>query len=119
MRLHLISLFKSHREAFVKCFLILLYIVAYWISFKSGVTCIWKKLFNIPCPGCGYTHAVISCLKLDFLTAYQYHPMFWTFPIIVALFLKNGSLFKREILNQITIWGLFIMFGITWIIRIV
>ena len=33
------------------------------------VPCIWKKLFGIPCPGCGLTGAYISLLNFDIANA--------------------------------------------------
>ncbi len=38
--------------------------------------CPFKFILGIPCPGCGMTRALLSCLKLDFVSAFYYHPLF-------------------------------------------
>lgn len=50
--------------------------------FTSGIyKCPFKSLFGIDCPGCGMTRALIAALKLDFKTAFHYHPLFLLFGI--------------------------------------
>ena len=38
--------------------------------------CPIKTIFGINCPSCGMTRAFIAAIKLDFRSAFQYHPLF-------------------------------------------
>lgn len=44
-------------------------------------------LLGLPCPGCGMTRAVVSALCLDFKSAFYFHPLWFTAPIALALYL--------------------------------
>ena len=50
--------------------------------------CPIRLVFNLDCPGCGLTRACVSALKLDFVSAFNYHPLFWLIgpEFIYALF---------------------------------
>ncbi len=60
-----------------------------------SVPCIYVLLFDFPCPGCGMTRAVTAALALDFKSAFEYHPMFWTMPLFYVHFLFDFNLFKN------------------------
>ena len=45
-------------------------------------TCIFQKIFNIYCPGCGGTRSVGYLLSFDFKNAFLFYP-----PIFVGIFL--------------------------------
>lgn len=36
--------------------------------------CLMKKLFGIPCPGCGISHSVMAVFRMDFVTAWFANP---------------------------------------------
>lgn len=38
--------------------------------------CPFKFILGISCPGCGMTRALLSCLKFEFVSAFNYHPLF-------------------------------------------
>lgn len=38
--------------------------------------CPFKLFLHIECPGCGMTRAILAALRLEFRTAFQYHPLF-------------------------------------------
>ncbi len=38
--------------------------------------CPIKTIFGIPCAGCGLTRAMVCAIKLDFVNAFNYHPLF-------------------------------------------
>ena len=45
--------------------------------------------------GCGMTRAAEALLHLDFLTAFQMHPLIYIMPIAVVLFLARKKLPKK------------------------
>ena len=38
--------------------------------------CPYYLLLGIPCPGCGLTRAYLAAFRLDFKSAFAYHPLF-------------------------------------------
>ena len=48
--------------------------------------CPFRFFFGVPCPGCGMTRAFLSLIKLDFSSAFNYHPLIFIMPLI-ALYL--------------------------------
>ena len=58
----------------------------------TGIGCPIRFLFDVQCPGCGMTRAVVSALRFDFASAFAYHPA-WLVPPIAAvlyvIFAKN------------------------------
>lgn len=53
--------------------------------------CPFRLIFKIECPGCGLTAAILSAIKLDFKSAFNYHPLF-LIPVIVVIYL----LFRKK-----------------------
>jgi hypothetical protein len=47
------------------------------------IPCIFNFLFNIHCPGCGFTRSFIELLNLDFEKSLEYNVL--TIPIIVSM----------------------------------
>lgn len=43
--------------------------------FNIGIPCVFYKVTNLYCSGCGITRAIISLLKLDFYQAFRYNPL--------------------------------------------
>lgn len=41
----------------------------------TNLFCIFKSVTGIPCPGCGSTRAIQSCLKGDIATGLWYNPV--------------------------------------------
>ncbi|HHW45836.1 MAG TPA: DUF2752 domain-containing protein [Clostridiales bacterium] len=58
-----------------------LFAVVVIIDYKCPI----KALFGIACPGCGMVRAWLSVLKLDFKSAFYYHPLFFVAPLIPPL----------------------------------
>jgi hypothetical protein len=55
-----------------------------------GVTCPIRFLTGISCAGCGMSRAWFSLLRLDIVSAYHYHPLFWLpVPMVILLLLRN------------------------------
>lgn len=50
-----------------------------------GVGCPIRFLTGVSCPGCGMTRAWLELARLHVGAALAYHPLFWLFPVAVAL----------------------------------
>ena len=87
-----------------KTLVILMFLLAYLISFVTQTGCIWKKCFGVPCPGCGYTRALLAACRLDFGSAFSLNPMFWSFPVLAVYFVMDGNVFKNKMLNRAVIF---------------
>ena len=67
--------------------IVLLGLVLYFVD----IGCIFRLFFGVSCPGCGLTRAYRALLKLDLKSAFHFHPLFWTIPIIIFLYYKKVS----------------------------
>lgn len=65
------------------------------------------------------TRAIISAIKLDFVTAFAFHSMFWSLPILILCFLYDGRLFNNRKLNSAVIAAIASGFLLNWIIELV
>ncbi len=83
-----------------------------------SVSCPFLALTNLPCPTCGMTRAWIAALSLDLPTAFSYHPLFWTVPILYLCFLYDGRLFKAKLGNTVLYILLGTAFAACWIMTL-
>lgn len=51
-----------------------------------GIGCPIKWTTGISCAGCGMTRAYLSLLHLDIKHAFIYHPLFWSVPLVLLIF---------------------------------
>ena len=89
-------------------------ILLFYIAIESiGITCPIKFLTGISCAGCGMSRAFLAALKVDFVSAFHFHPLFWLVIPTVLLFVFRNKvrLFK---ICFILIVAIFI---ITYLIR--
>ena len=63
--------------------LIILLVFGILVVFIFDIDCIFKKIFHIPCPGCGLTRAFKALLKGNILLAFNYNIL--TIPICIFL----------------------------------
>lgn len=89
-------------------------LVVLWAVFFG---CVVYQLLGIPCPGCGLTRAWLSLLRGDFSGAFRAHPLFWTLPFLVLLFLFAGRMSKKAVLILAVLAG--VLFGGVYIARMV
>ena len=64
------------------------------------VTCLWKNIFGIPCPGCGMTRAFLFLGHGRLYEGFRMNPgSFLAFSIIIALFVNKISqiMFGKEV----------------------
>ena len=53
------------------------------------IICMFKRIFSLPCPGCGLTRSVSSILHGDLLKSWGYHPLGFFFVGILVLLVFN------------------------------
>ena len=89
-----------------------------FIMWMLNIPCPIKHVTGISCAGCGMSRAILSALKLDFSSAFAYHPL-WVvvIPAVIALVLLGANGKKRA--SNVLLVSLCALFFITWIIRIV
>ncbi len=75
--------------------LILTIVLLYGLLYVIGIGCPIRFITGISCPGCGMTRAWLSALHLDFKSAFYYHPLFFTVPIIILVILCKNHVNKR------------------------
>lgn len=92
-----------------------LYITALLVFWAFGIPCLYKHFLGVECIGCGMSRAFFSVLRLDFVAAFNYHPMFWSVPIAYLYFLFDGKLFGKKFLDYGILVLIAIGFLINWI----
>ena len=63
----------------------------------NNVPCIFKLIFNIPCPGCGLSRAFKEIIKLNFAKAIYYNIL--SIPLLI-FFIYWGILFIIDIIKK-------------------
>lgn len=69
--------------------------------------CIFERLFQITCPGCGATRAFVQILSLNFAEAVELNPFFcfFIFPCALIVFIQGINcaltelLFKKKMIS--------------------
>lgn len=92
--------------------IILLYL---FLELVLHITCPIKFLTGISCAGCGMSRAWLSVFRGDIHKAFYYHPLFWTLPLILIVYLLRHRIPAKvlHILEVIII----VMFLGTWLYR--
>ena len=77
------------------------------------IPCIFHKLTNLYCPGCGITRMFLRILKLDFYGAFRYNPFaFIIVPILIII-----SFMKNKKVRNVVYYSLIILSIIFMILR--
>ena len=81
---------------------------------KFYFPCLFQKLTNFYCPGCGITRMILSILKFDFYQAFRYNPLVFLlfitfFPL--KLLLRNVSKKSKEYASYLLLFVV-IFYGI-------
>ena len=82
-----------------------------------GGWCMFRRVTGLPCLTCGMSRAWLCALRLDFAGAFFWHPLFWTLPLLVLLFLFCNRLPKKAVVAAAAI--LAVLFAGTYIVRMV
>ena len=83
-----------------------------------NIPCIFLHITGIECLGCGMTRALSEALQFDFASAFEYHKMFWSLPILGIYILFDGKPFKNRILNYMVIVLIGVGFVINWVLNL-
>ena len=78
------TIFKKYKDLFVSAAAVL---GLYFVFFLLGVNCPIKYVTGVSCAGCGMTRAWLCVLRLDFVGAMSFHPLFWTVPLVMIIFI--------------------------------
>ena len=88
-----------------------------------GIPCIFYKITNLYCPGCGVTRMLVSLLQFDLYQAFRYNCLlFLSIPFVLVLFVdfilkwlkgkKNYIYFKISTKTWLFLLIVTILFGI-------
>lgn len=92
-------------------------VIVIFINRILGLSCPFKLMTGLSCPGCGLTRAYIVFLHGNLKKAIYYHPLFWTVPFLCLPFLKLAK-HKIRILADIIFSLTVLAFLLIWIFRI-
>lgn len=87
---------KRFKNILILLFGMLFVLIA--ISGTIKLDCIFKKLFNISCPGCGLTRSFRALLRFDIISSFKYNffgPIIFITLVIGIIFLVN-DIIKNE-----------------------
>lgn len=102
-----------------KISLTVFYIIILIMLSPLKITCFFKHFLGFECIGCGMTRAILSALRLDLRSAFMYHPMFWSIPILYVYFLFDGKVIGKRIPDLIVLLVILIGFVVNWILKLV
>lgn len=78
------------------CILAVVAVVSLYIVLQLfGITCPIKFITGISCAGCGMTRAWLSVFRLDFKSAFYYHPLFWMPIVFIVVFLLKKHINEK------------------------
>ena len=73
--------------------ILILGILLFLFFFNLRPDCLIKKVFHIPCPGCGMTHAFAAIFSFHIMRAFKYNilavPLFLFLIVLVFLLMKD------------------------------
>jgi hypothetical protein len=83
--------------------------------------CLYRLLFEVPCPGCGMIRAFLHLYAGDIREAFHFHPLWPIIPLFLFLFLLSIKLkWAKRIINDDNTYSLVaILFLETYIIRMI
>lgn len=110
---------RKIKELKNKLLLTALYMGILLIFWAFDMPCIFKHFLGVECIGCGMSRAVWSVLRLDFKSAFSYHPMFWSVPVLYLYLLYDGNLIGKKCLDKAVLILIALGFVLNWIIKIV
>lgn len=73
--------------------------IAVILLWKIEPGCLVQRILNIPCPTCGMTRAFFAMINGDFETSFKLHPMLWSIPVLLSMFLFYEKFFTGKIKN--------------------
>lgn len=106
------------KENIVIILVLLIYVLICFIfDFKN---CPFALITGLPCPGCGITRAIYCVIKLDFLSAFNYHPLVFILPFIVIICIFKDAKYIKNIYQNKIFWIFLLgLVCITYILRLI
>ena len=89
----------------------------YVIFAVTGIGCPIRFITGISCAGCGMTRAWLAVLHMDLKEAFYYHPLFWTIPPALAVFLFKQHFSKKML--SILLFLFISLFAIVYLYRMI
>lgn len=81
-----------------------------------NITCPIKYVTGISCAGCGMSRAFLSLIKGNITDAFNYHPLFWTVPIFVIIYIYRDKIPSKVFKVVVAVY--LIAFIVCYIIRL-
>lgn len=92
--------------------------------FNVGIPCLFHKFTGLLCPGCGITRMILSILRLDFKSAFQYNQVIFIFSPIILYFITRlyiswlkSENYKLSLFENIVVYIMLIVLLIFGIVR--
>ena len=113
------SKYKNIKKRILKelLFWAVLFIALLVVYLILGKNCPIRIFFKINCPFCGMTRAHLAALRLDFKSAFNYHPLFFLGVPYLFWITHPELLRKRETLYNIITIVLTVLFLICYFVR--
>lgn len=92
-------------------------VLLFWVMMDWP--CLFRAVTGIPCIGCGLSRAWLAALRLDLASAFRYHPMFWSIPLLILLAFFDGKLFRKALWNRLLLILLTAGLAVCYLIRFV
>lgn len=86
----------------------------YLVLFLVGITCPIKWFTGVSCPGCGMSRAWFRVLHLDLPGAWDFHPLFWSVPFLLAAFLLR---YRFPVVWKCTVSVAVVLFFLVYLLR--
>lgn len=81
------------------------------------VGCPLKRIFGVPCPGCGITRACLSALKPDLAAAFRWHPLWFLVPLIFAVYVFKDFPIAKKLTSPPVLIGVSVLYIAVYIVR--
>ena len=110
---------RTSKKLGVKLLLLAACAILIGIMVAADIPCVFRHITGLICPSCGMTRAWLCALRLDLVSAFGYHPLFWSVPVFLLYILYDGRLFRNLRLNN---WILFSFLGgflLCYLIRLI
>ena len=92
------------------------WIIEIIIRLTANSSCWMRKQYNLYCPGCGGTRALIALLRFDIVKSIQYNPMVLILVLYFSAFFAQFVFRKILVSNKLVI-SIIIMWGIFFVLR--
>lgn len=96
-----------------------IYIVLLCVFWLFKLPCFFQSIFGLPCPGCGMSRALFSLIRLDIVSAFKFHPLFWSVPIFYLYFIFDFNVTGKKYLDRAVIFLIALGFALNWIFKII